>query len=220
MSESQHKVKKILGICVNGFPFFFGFLILTIAFQLGLGCYASIPMGIVTLWCLWFFRDPDRFPKESVSDQTLISPADGKIIKIEEVDYPYLLNGKSLRVSVFMNIFNVHVNRIPLDGKIIGLQYHEGKFFSAYADKASLENEQMGVVLVHGNKKIMFVQIAGLIARRILCRLENNENVFRGQRFGLIRFGSRVDIYLPLSTRLFVKTGDTVLAGESKIAEL
>lgn len=209
-----------MGVCVDGFPFFFLFLVVTIGLHAGLGWPASVPVFLVTIWCLWFFRDPERSPVDHPNDQTLISPADGKILKIDEVDYPYILQGKALRVCIFMNIFNVHVNRTPISGKITDLKYHEGKFFSAYADKASIENEQMGIVLENGNKKIMFVQIAGLIARRIICRLNTGENVFRGQRFGLIRFGSRVDVYLPLATRLFVKSGDTVYAGRSKIAEL
>jgi phosphatidylserine decarboxylase len=125
-----------------------------------------------------------------------------------------------LRVSIFMSVFNVHVNRIPINGKVEDLQYHAGKYFSAYVEKASLDNEQMGIVVSTPRAKVMFVQIAGLIARRIICRLKKDEDVKQGQRFGLIRFGSRVDVYLPLNTRLFVKKGDKVNAGKTLIGEL
>lgn len=179
----------------------------------------SIPLVILTIWCLWFFRDPDRSPDQMLEGGVLC-PADGKIIQIREVDCPYLMEGKALRVCVFMNVFNVHVNRIPMDGEILDTQYHQGKFFGAYADKASLENEQMGVMMNASGKKILFIQIAGLVARRIVCRLKSGEKVSQGQRFGLIRFGSRVDLYLPLHTQLLVKVGDKVHAGQTWIGQL
>ena len=204
---------------MDGLPFFFASVVLTVLFWMWLGVFAGAPLTIVSLWVLWFFRDPERLP-ESDSSSTILSPADGKVIKIEEANYPYLIVGKAMRISVFMNIFNVHVNRIPVTGKIVGLEYHKGKFLGAYADKASLENEQMGIVVQTDKTKLMFIQIAGLIARRIVCRLKDGENVERGQRFGLIRFGSRVDIYMPMDARLLVEVGDTVYAGKSSIGAI
>ncbi len=219
MKETQDKVQKILGVCVDGLPFFFAFLTVTIILFVWKGIWISSPLIILSLWCLWFFRDPDRKP-ENATQNSIVSPADGKIIRIQEVQHPYLLSGTALRVSVFMSVFNVHVNRIPLTGTIQDLEYHKGKFFGAYDDKASIENEQMGIVLKSGMHTIMFVQIAGLIARRIICRLNKGESVVQGQRFGLIRFGSRVDLYLPPQTRLSVKLGDKVLSGQSILGEL
>lgn len=208
-----------MGVCLDGLPFFFIFVAVTAAVYFGLGPVYAMPLIILSGWCLWFFRDPERKPSEA-KPNGILCPADGKIIQIREVEYPYLLQGKALRVSVFMNVFNVHVNRVPMDGVVEDLQYHPGKFLGAYAEKASLDNEQMGVVLNTQGKKIMFIQIAGLIARRIVCRLQKGENVGQGQRFGLIRFGSRVDLYLPVDTRLLVNIGDKVHAGETWIGQL
>lgn len=219
MNQQNHKVKRILGVCLDGLPFFFIFLLATILTYFFAGQVYSIPLVILTIWCLWFFRDPDRSPDQMLEGGVLC-PADGKIIQIREVDCPYLMEGKALRVCVFMNVFNVHVNRIPMDGEILDTQYHQGKFFGAYADKASLENEQMGVMMNASGKKILFIQIAGLVARRIVCRLKSGEKVSQGQRFGLIRFGSRVDLYLPLHTQLLVKVGDKVHAGQTWIGQL
>jgi phosphatidylserine decarboxylase len=219
MKNSNDKVQRILGVCFDGLPFFFIFLAVTLAVYFWLGPVYSMPLVILSGWCLWFFRDPQRSP-DTALDGGILCPADGKIIQIREVDYPYLLNGKALRVCVFMNVFNVHVNRIVMDGVIEDLEYHPGKFLGAYAEKASLDNEQMGVVLNSNGKKVMFVQIAGLVARRIVCRLKKGETVTQGQRFGLIRFGSRVDIYLPTHARLHVALGDKVQAGKTWIGAI
>ena len=208
-----------MGVCVDGLPFFFIFAIVTAAVYFFGGPVASIPFVILSGWCLWFFRDPERKPL-TVHERGILCPADGKIIQIREVEYPYLMQGKALRVSVFMNVFNVHVNRVPGDGKIEGLEYHPGKFLSAYDEKVSLENEQMGIVQSMHGKKIMYIQVAGLIARRIICRLKKGDEVRQGQRFGLIRFGSRVDMYLPTDTRLLVNLGDKVHAGVTWIGQL
>lgn len=219
MNQQNHKVQKILGVCFDGLPFFFMFALATALLYRFLGPIYSVPLFILSGWCLWFFRDPERAPSQAM-EGGILCPADGKVIQIREVDYPYFIQGKALRVCVFMNVFNVHVNRIPLDGEIEELQYNEGKFLGAYAEKASLENEQMVVMLNGNGKKILFVQIAGLVARRIVCRLKKGEKVSQGQRFGLIRFGSRVDMYLPLNTKLHVSLGDTVHAGKSWIGQL
>ncbi len=219
MNQQNHKVQKILGVCLDGLPFFFAFALATGFTYHFLGPVYSMPLVVLSGWCLWFFRDPDRSPTQLL-EGGILCPADGKIIQIREVDYPYMMEGKALRVCIFMNVFNVHVNRIALDGEIEDLQYRSGKFISAYAEKCSLENEQMGVLLNSNGKKILFVQIAGLIARRIICRLKKGEKVTQGQRFGLIRFGSRVDMYLPLNTRLQVALGDKVQAGQTWIGAI
>ena len=178
--------------------------------------------GICTLWCAYFFRNPDRMTP--VGDDLVISAADGIVQKIKEVAPPSELDlgdNEMIRVSVFLNIFNVHVNRIPASGTILSLQYHPGKFFNTSLDKASIHNERQSVLMeTKGGTKIAFVQIAGLIARRIVCDLEEEQKVDSGQRYGLIRFGSRVDIYLPLKTAILVTEGQTCIGGETLIADL
>lgn len=178
--------------------------------------------GIATVWCAYFFRNPDRLTP--TADDLVISSADGVVQKITETIPPEELGlGKvdMIRVSVFLNIFNVHVNRVPATGKILALKYHPGRFFNASLDKASVHNERQSVLMETNNgTKIGFVQIAGLIARRIVCDLEEDQEVQAGQRYGIIRFGSRVDIYLPLKTAILVSEGQTCVAGETVIADL
>ncbi|MEZ4820013.1 MAG: phosphatidylserine decarboxylase family protein [Bdellovibrionota bacterium] len=218
MSVRAVKVKKILGICTDGLPFVAIFVGLT-GFAFWMSAYwVAVPFLVLSLWCLWFFRDPDRVIPEG--ENIIASPADGKVIEIKEVPYPYLLEGQALKVSIFMNVFSVHVNRSPISGVVRGLKYFEGKFLGAFKEKASLENEQMGVVLEKDGKSILFIQIAGLIARRIICRAVEGEKLEKGQRYGLIRFGSRVDVYLPLDTKIDVELGQQVYAGKSVIGEL
>ena len=176
------------------------------------------PLWLLTIWCIWFFRDPERIIP--TTEGVVVAPADGRIIAIEEQTAP--LSGlPSRKISIFMNVFNVHVNRIPATGEIIKLSYHKGRFFNAALDKASLENERMELLLrTEQGVSITFSQVAGLIARRIVCRLSLGSHVQRGERFGLIRFGSRVDIYLPLSAPLQVVLGDRTTAGETILATL
>lgn len=172
----------------------------------------AIFLGILTFFVIWFFRNPER--EIPAGEGVVVAPADGKIIEIKEVDEERILKNQSLKISIFMNVFNVHVNRIPYSGKIVDILYNKGKFVSANKEKASLENEQNAVLLeTPEGKKILFVQIAGLIARRIACWVKKGDMVERGQRFGLIRFGSRVDIYLPLGVKLQVSLGDRTKAG-------
>lgn len=212
------KVKKFLGVCLDGYPFialFFGITVFSFYMQ------SWTVFGIflfISLWSIWFFRDPDRDVPEG--ENVIASPADGKIIEIKEVTYPYLLEGTATKISIFMNVFSVHVNRSPITGVVKGLQYFEGKFMGAFKEKASLENEQMGVAIEKDGKNILFVQIAGLIARRIICRAKEGETLEKGQRYGLIRFGSRLDLYLPVGTKLDVEVGQQVFAGKSIIGEL
>lgn len=176
----------------------------------------------LTLWCAYFFRNPDRFVP--VNEDLVVSPADGIVQKIMEAAPPAELgmgDAHMLRVSIFLNVFNVHVNRIPASGKILALHYNPGKFFNASLDKASIYNERQSVLMeTTGKVKIAFVQIAGLIARRIVCDLEEGNEVKTGERYGIIRFGSRADIYLPLNTKLLVTEGQTAVGGETVIASL
>ncbi|GAB4163589.1 MAG: phosphatidylserine decarboxylase [Rickettsiaceae bacterium] len=178
--------------------------------------------GICTVWCAYFFRNPERMTP--IADNLIVSAADGVVQKIVEVAPPAELNlgnEEMIRVSVFLNVFNVHINRIPASGKILSLHYHPGRFFNASLDKASVHNERQSVLMETKNKtKIAFVQIAGLVARRIVCDLEEEQEVLTGQRYGLIRFGSRVDIYLPIKTAIMVTEGQTCIGGETIIADL
>ena len=156
-----------------------------------------------------------------VVDGGVVSPADGKVIKVERLESTHFAKGPCQRVSIFMSVFNVHVNRIPFDGRIAKIEYYPGKFFSANLDKASRLNEHNAVHLEAENgQPICFVQIAGLVARRIICRIQEGDEVVRGRRFGLICFGSRLDVYLPVDAQITVSVGDVVSAGTSLIGKL
>jgi len=172
-----------------------------------------------TFFICYFFRDPDRVVPQQ--DKLVVSPADGKIVAVAKMaENPYY-DGSCKKISIFMSIFNVHVNRIPLDGDIKRIRYYPGKFFSANLDKASQANEHNAVwVETKNGEQVCFVQIAGLIARRIICRVQEGDPVKRGQRFGLICFGSRLDVYLPENTDLKVAVGDRVKAGTTALGEL
>ena len=178
----------------------------------------------VTVWCVAFFRDPDR--KTPQEPGLIISPADGKLLPVVEAVPPAELglgDTPRPRLSIFMNVFNVHVNRNPVSGNVIARSYRPGKFFNASFDKASLHNERMSIRLrpegeSGESRDLAMVQIAGLVARRIVCELVQGEGVRRGDRFGIIRFGSRVDIYLPPRTEILVASGITARAGETVLA--
>lgn len=176
---------------------------------------------ILTGWCLYFFRDPQRVTP--THEGLVVSPADGLIVGINEVTPPSelgLKEGKWQRISIFLNVFDVHINRIPMDGRIKKSIYYAGKFFNASLDKASEFNERQSLVLeVSKGREIAFVQIAGLIARRIRCDVQENQQVQAGERYGLIRFGSRVDVYLPAETPILVIEGQRVIGGESILAD-
>ena len=169
------------------------------------------------LFVTWFFRDPERSIPEDPN--AIVSPGDGKIVEIISEKDP-LLDEAYTRVSIFLNVFNVHVNRVPISGKIQATRYNPGKFFNAASHKASLDNEQSAILLNNGHVTILVKQIAGLIARRIVCWAEEGDEYQRGQRFGLIRFGSRVDIFLPEGTDIKVAIGDIVNGGSSIIGYL
>jgi phosphatidylserine decarboxylase len=169
------------------------------------------------LFVTWFFRDPERSIPEDPN--AIVSAGDGRVVEIVQEKDP-LLDGVYTRVSVFLNVFNVHVNRVPIAGKIQATRYNPGKFLNAASHKASLDNEQSAILLNNGHVTILVKQIAGLIARRIVCWAEEGNEYQRGQRFGLIRFGSRVDIFLPEGTDIKVEIGDIVSGGSSIIGYL
>jgi len=173
--------------------------------------------ALIFLFNFYFFRDPERLIP--AGDDLILSPADGKVVMIEEVEEAEFLKEKVTRVSIFLSVFNVHVNRIPVTGKVTYLRYLEGKFFVAFADKASEENEQSIIGIEHARGKILFKQIAGIIARRIVYHLNLGDQVSAGKRFGLIRYGSRVDVYFPKNTTIRVKLNDTVAGGETVLGE-
>jgi phosphatidylserine decarboxylase len=174
---------------------------------------------LATLFICYFFRDPDRVTP--VLEGGVISPADGKIVSVERLERTHFTEGPCRKVSIFMSIFNVHVNRIPFDGRVVKIDYYPGKFFSANLDKASRLNEHNAVYLeTKDGRTICFVQIAGLVARRIICRIQEGDDAVRGQRFGLICFGSRLDVYLPVDAQITVTVGDMVRAGTSLIGKL
>lgn len=181
----------------------------------------AVPAAIaflLTLFVLYFFRNPERTP--SADSKDVVAPADGTVIVCERVSETPL-GVESLKISIFMSVFNVHVNRVPLDGKVLDVSYNSGKFFDARDGRASCENERNGIVLeTPGGIKIAFVQIAGLIARRIICYPHIGDILKRGERYGLIRFGSRVDVYLPLDVVPLVKIGDKTVAGETVLGRI
>lgn len=181
--------------------------------------HAALAGLAATAFATYFFRDPERaLPEDSGA---LVSPADGKVIRVEELHDGRFLHQDALRISIFMNVFNVHVNRIPLAGAVRRVVFQPGRFHAADQDKAALHNEHCGVIVsTAAGQEYAAVQIAGLIARRIVCRAEPGDQVRTGQRYGLIRFGSRVDVYLPKGGEAMVRVGEKVKAGETVIGRL
>ena len=197
-----------------GYPFIFAAAFATAVFALLGLAFPAILGLLITGFICFFFRDPDRLipPGEGL----IVSPADGKVIKVEPVEKTSYFDGPCTRISVFMSIFNVHVNRIPHEGTIRQVNYYPGKFFSANLDKASKENEHNALTIEGpSGKKLGCVQIAGLVARRIICWVQPGDERKRGQRFGLICFGSRLDVYLPNDAEIRVAVGEKVQAGSS-----
>lgn len=212
MNKNRHPI-----IAREGWPF-----VVLAAILAGLSSvycvYLAIPMWIIFLFILQFFRDPPRVT--TGGDSAVSAPADGRVIVIDEAHDPYT-NQTSLKISIFMNVFNVHSNRIPVSGTVDAKQYYPGRFFNAALDKASDNNERNALLLTSKEgHRVTCVQIAGLIARRILCYVDEGSNVIKGERFGFIRFGSRVDLYLPKTTKALVSLGDKVVGGETLVAEL
>ena len=187
--------------------------------------YATVPLWIaaavliaLAVWMMYFFRDPERTGERG--EHFVVSPADGEVVQIAEVDEPAFVRGRALRISIFMNVFNVHVNRYPVSGKVAYVHYNAGKFLNAASDKASLENEQMSIGIETSRGRVLVRQIAGLIARRIVNYAKIGLQAEQGERMGLIRFGSRVDVFVPPSSKVRVKLGDVPLAGVTVLAEL
>jgi phosphatidylserine decarboxylase len=175
-------------------------------------------LTLIAIWVAYFFRDPERSGERG--EKLVVAPADGKIVMVKEVDEPAFMGGKALQISIFMNVFNVHVNRYPIDGTVEYVHYNPGKFLNAAADKASLENEQSSVGIKGARHKVMMRQIAGLIARRIVTYSKVGDKAVQGERMGLIRFGSRVDVFVPVGSKPLVKLGQLTTAGVTVIAEL
>lgn len=206
-------------VAKEGYPFIFlaGFATLILAL---LSCSWGASLGLIlTAFVLYFFRDPERFIAEK--DHAIVSPADGKVIYVEKKHDDEYCKEDIWKISIFMNVFNVHVNRMPLAGRVEKIRYAPGKFYSADSEKGALLNEKCGcVVKHHSGRCVAFVQVAGLIARRIVNWLEVGDTTTKGERFGLIRFGSRVDVYVPADTAVAVEKGQKVRAGETVIGYL
>jgi phosphatidylserine decarboxylase len=206
-------------IAHEGYPFIIFSLVITVFVAFFGIKWLTILFALITFFIVWFFRNPERYFQEE--EKALISPADGKVIKIEDVVLKGSISGRFKKISIFMNVFNVHVNRAAYSGKIEAINYHQGKFFSANLDKASQDNERNEVLIrTENGRAIWMVQIAGLIARRIICWVSAGNSVKKGERFGIICFGSRVDVYLPEDSLISVKLQDKVKAGQTLLGYL
>lgn len=208
--------KPSIGITPEGVPAIGLSALAAIVFAvLGSGFLAFIFL-LLTGFCCNFFRDPERVTPQKAG--LAVSPADGKVVKITEMSDPFDKAPRTC-ICVFMNVFNVHVNRSPVAGKVTAIDYHAGKFLNAALDKASTDNERCAYAIEDGDgKRWSMVQIAGLVARRIVCRTDVGDELARGQRFGMIKFGSRVDLYLPEGYTPEVRVGQEVLAGQTVVA--
>jgi phosphatidylserine decarboxylase len=214
-----------LNFAREGYPFIgIATLLAVAAFALALARRSwslwllALVITVLALWVAYFFRDPERSGERGPN--IVVAPADGKLIMITDVDEPAFIGGRATRLSIFMNVFNVHVNRYPVDGTVGYLHYNKGKFLNAAAEKSSLENEQSSVGVQNGSSRVLVRQIAGLIARRIVTYSKLGEKVKQGDRMGLIRFGSRVDVFIPTDSKLRVKLGALTTAGSTVLAEL
>jgi phosphatidylserine decarboxylase len=214
-------------IAREGYPFIAGAMVLALAlYALSFALPPALLTGaravaivslVFALFCTWFFRDPER--RSAADSRALLSPADGTVIDIREVQEPLYLKTMVKRVSIFMSVFSVHVNRAPMKGMIDFVHYNPGKFISAFKEKASLDNESIfiGIQDPASSRAVAVKLIAGLIARRIVLYKKDRDALQRGERIGMIRFGSRAEIYCPLSTEITVKKGDAVIAGETVV---
>ncbi len=197
----------ILAILVTGMSFYFGWMV---------SAWVAAVLGV---FVCWFFRDPERTVPEGSSN--LVSPADGKVIIADRLATSEYLDGPCQKVSIFMNVFNVHVNRNPFDGVVEKVEYTPGKFINASFDKASIHNERNALTIrTPGGKRFVVVQIAGLVARRIVNHAAAGHRVIRGDRYGMIQFGSRLDLYLPMDFQVQVRKGDKTLAGTTIIGRM
>lgn len=220
-------------IAPEGYPFIIGSLLITVivlivfviswkpgnpnlsSILLFVGCFF---LSCITCFMFYFFRDPDRIIPEGKN--IFVSPADGKIILIRDVFESGHLKTDTKQISIFMSPFNVHVNRAPCDGRVLTVQHTPGLFLAAYKEDAPIRNENIAMVLEGGLGKVLVRQVAGFIARRAVCRVTPGEHLLRGERYGMIKFSSRLDVYLPKDTKIRIKAGDKVLAGETVLGEL
>ena len=206
-------------IASEGYPFIGLFAFVTLVFALLGWGFLTLVMLLLSLFTLYFFRNPER--TIPAGEKLVIAPADGKVIFVGDVDEPRYFKERVTKVSIFMNVFNVHVNRAPCDGKVVEMYYQKGQFLNASLDKAASCNEQAGILLeTDAGSRIMFVQIAGLVARRIVTYPVIGDLLKRGMRYGLIRFGSRVDIYFPKGSDVQITLGEKTVAGETVLGTL
>ncbi|MDH4163072.1 MAG: phosphatidylserine decarboxylase family protein [Nitrospirota bacterium] len=205
-------------VAAEGWPFIIPLAVVTgLLFAFGWKNTGSVAL-VLTLFVLFFFRDPERTVPQGQG--VVVSPADGRVIVVKDIFEPDYLKQDVKQISIFLSVFNVHVNRSPIAGTVESVKYNPGKFHVASVDKASLDNEQTGMVISNGKQKVLVKQIAGLIARRIVCYAKPGDQVRLGERYGLIRFGSRVDIFLPKDAELKVKVGDRVKGSRDVIGVL
>lgn len=206
-------------VASEGYPFIAVFAFITLVFALLGWAFLTLLLLGLTLFTVYFFRNPERcVPQEQ---DAVVAPADGKVIFVGEVTEERYFQSRVVKVSIFMSVFNVHVNRVPVAGKVVDMFYNKGEFFNASLDKASLQNEQTGMLLeTEGGHRLLVVQIAGLIARRIVTYPVIGDLLECGQRYGLIRFGSRVDVYFPAGSEVLATVGDRTVAGETILGYL
>lgn len=206
----------MLKIASDGYPFIIIFAIITIVIYIFGKPWISVFPWIITFFMALFFRDPER--TIPIDKDVFVSPADGKVILIKNVYEKDYLKSESKELSIFMSIFDVHINRAPCDGTVNLVQHFPGQFLAAYKNAASIKNESTMMVLEGNNGKILVRQVAGLLARRIVCKTKAGDVLRRGERYGMIKFGSRLDVYLPKDAEIKVKLGDKVKAGETVLA--
>lgn len=204
-------------IAPEGYPFIFGFLFITVIVLFFSSFISCLFLGL-TIFMAFFFRDPERNVPEG--EGLFVSPADGRVILIENVYEKDYLNSDSKEISIFMSPLDVHVNRSPCAGKVSVVKHSPGRFMAAYKDESSIKNENIVMVLDGKDGRVLVRQVAGFIARRAVCRVKVGDMLRRGQRYGIIKFGSRLDVYLPKDTKIMVKLDDKVKAGETVIGEI
>ena len=208
----------VMKFAPEGYPFIVSFGLVTVAAAFFGGTFfAALPL-ILTLFMLYFFRDPDRHVPDD--KDVFVSPADGKVILIRDVHEPKYLHADAKEVSIFMSPMDVHVNRAPCDGRVKTVKHNEGRFYAAYKDEASMSNENIEMVIETEYGDVLVRQVAGFVARRAVCRKKEGDTLKRGERYGIIKFSSRLDVYIPAKADIRIKPGDAVKAGETIIGEM